>query len=58
MRAVETVGAGPGAVRVGTVVLAPHALVSAIAARRRIRCLLTTRSYERLLALASVHRRA
>src|SRR4051812_43953475 len=55
MRADETTGVGPGAVRVGTVVFAPHALVSATAAIRRIRYLLTTRSYERTLALASVH---
>jgi len=53
MRAVDTVGAGPGAVRVGTVVLAPQAPVSAAAAMKRIRVLLTTRSYERLLTLAS-----
>lgn len=54
MRAVETTGVGPGAVRVGTVVLLPHAAVNATAATTTIRYLLTTRSYERVLALASV----
>ena len=53
MRALDTVGAGPVAARVATLVEAPQALINPAAATQMIRCLLTTRSYERAAALAS-----